>query len=376
MKNSRAFLVGLTALGLVLATPAMASAGPLSVPAPDPVVKSDQVVAPFNLDLTRTGVLVADGFTNMVGTLDADGSITPKITPAPGAAGIAVSRNGRTTAFTTTEGAGPGGITASGLNLWGPRGAKVYADTFAYEHAHNPDGHVAYGVENPSQCVTDTLTAAGLPVSYTGILDSHAYSVAEFGSKWVVADAGANALFVVDRRGKIRTLTVFPAQPATITAEMAAALGLDDCVVGTTYRFEAVPTDVEVGRDGWLYVTTLPGGPETPAAGARGALWKVSPWTGKAKRIAGGFLGATNLAVGLRGEIYVTEYFAGTVSDVTNGKKSHYLDLMNVVAIESDGRGSLWAGTTISLDPSAPQVPGTIVEIVNGTWQHKWSFRH
>lgn len=373
MKKSRALWAGFAALALVLATPTMASAGQKPKPAPDPVVKSSQVVAPFNLDLAGKKVYVADGFVGIVGTLSADGSIAPTANPAPGASGVELSRDGRTLAFTTTEGEME--ITGSGLNLWGPRGSKVYADTLAYETAKNPDQTIAYGVANPSACVSEALTAAGFPVSYTGLVDSHAYSVTQWGRKWVVADAGANALLTVDSRGNVGTLAVLPAQPTTITAAMATALGLPDCVVGVAYRFEAVPTDVEVGRDGMLYVTTLPGGPESPVLGARGALWRVNPWTGTATQIASGFLGATNLAIGQRGEIYVAEYFASTISVVKNGKKSHYLDLTNVVAVESGPGGSLWAGTTISLDPTAPQVPGTIVEIVNGKWHKKATLR-
>jgi hypothetical protein len=374
MKKIRSLVAGMAGLALVLASPVMASAGQKHPPAPDPEVRSTEVVAPFNLDLAGKRVYVADGFANVVGTLSKDGSIAPVATPAPGAAGVELSRDGRTLAFTTTEG-GAGAITESGLNLWGPRGSKVYADTLAYETAKNPDGAVAYGVKDPSACVSDALTAAGFPVSYTGVVDSHAYSVTQWGTRWIVADAGANALLSVDKRGTVRTLAVLPGQPATITADMAAAVGLPDCVVGVTYAFEAVPTDVEVGPGGMLYVTTLPGGPEIPAFGARGALWKVNPWSGKITKLADGFAGATNLALGKRGEIYVAEYFAGKITVVKHGKKAHYLDLANVVAVESGRDGSLWAGTTIALDPSAPQVPGTIVEIVKGAW-HKWSLRH
>jgi len=376
MKKSHVLVAGAAALGLVLSTPVVASAGPQR-PAPDldPVVRSEQVVAPFNLDIAGRKVYVADGFANVVGTLSKDGSINAIASPAAGASGVERSRDARTLAFTTTDG-GPGAITASGLNLWGPRGSKVYADTLAYETANNPDASVMYGVANPSPCVSDALTAAGLPVSYRGVVDSHAYSVTQWGKKWIVADAGANALLSIDKRGGIRTLAVLPAQPTTITAEMASNLGLPACVAGVTYRFEAVPTDVEVGRDGMLYVTTLPGGPESAVLGARGSLWKVNPWTGKVKRVASGFLGATNLAVGKRGEIYVAEYFASMISVVTKGKKKDFLQLTNVVAVESGRNGSLWAGTTISLDPSGPQVPGTIVEIVKGKGHKKASFRH
>ena len=52
------------------------------------------------------------------------------------------------------------------------------------------------------------------------------------------------------------------------------------CVVGEEYAFEPVPTDVEFGPDGWLYVSSLPGGPEDASLGARGAVFRVNPWTG------------------------------------------------------------------------------------------------
>ena len=37
------------------------------------------------------------------------------------------------------------------------------------------------------------------------------------------------------------------------------------------------------GPDGRLYVTSLPGGPEDPSLGARGAIFRVTPSTGSAK---------------------------------------------------------------------------------------------
>ena len=89
-------------------------------------VLTTAVGAPFNLDVTRGKVLVADG-------------------------------------------GGPGvPITASGLTITGPDGFKVTADTLAHENANNPDGKVFYGVRNPSQCVTDELNRIQLPVAYTG----------------------------------------------------------------------------------------------------------------------------------------------------------------------------------------------------------------
>ncbi|MCA0250685.1 MAG: ScyD/ScyE family protein [Actinobacteria bacterium] len=325
----------------------------------DPVVKSTAVVAPFNLEVFRGKVYVADGFANTVASLKKDGSLKTVVADAPGTSGIAHSKNGRYFAYTYTEG-GPEEITASGLKILGPRGKQVVADTLAYEKAKNPDKKLTYGPKSTDACVTDALGPA-----YPGHVDSHAYSVVAYGSSWIVADAGANALFKVNKRGKVSTLAVLPAHPAKITAEIAAALGLPDCTIGVTYRFEAVPTDVEIGKDGYLYVTTLPGGPETPAAGARGKLYRVNPRTGATKEIARGFAGATNLAIGSNGRIYVAEYFAGKISVVSKGKVKPYLALHNVVALEAVGN-TLWAGTTVNLDPTLPPVPGTIVKIVKG----------
>jgi hypothetical protein len=358
---------GLVGTGLLLVPPSTSSAKTI---APNPVVKSTALATPFNLAFTRHGVLVADGTQNLVGKLAASGSITPIATNQPGASGVGVGRDGRTMAFTTTV-TDPATFenSASGLNVWGVRGQRTFIDTLAYETANNPDSVNSYGVTNPSQCVTDALTAAHFPVSYTGQVDSHAYSVAAYGRGWVVADAGANALLSIGPRGAIRTLAVLPPQPAQITAEAATALGLPDCVVGVTYAFEPVPTDVEVGRDGWLYVTTLPGGPESAALGARGKLWRVNPWSGKATELAGGFLGATNLALGTHGRIYVAELFGGKISVVKGSTKKDFLTLPGVVGVETDTRGQLWATTLGNQDPPAP---GTIVKInTRHTWKGK-----
>ena len=358
-------LAALGAVALVLATPtAVASAHGRPAPTPNPVVQSDQLAAPFNLDLSFGKVYFADGGLNLVGFLGRGGTPVPIASDQPGASGVARSMDGRFLAFTTT-------VTneetfensASGLNIWGPLGSRVYADTHAFEVANNPDQVNHYGVANPSQCVTDALTAAGFPVSYTGQVDSHAYSVASVRNGWVVADAGANALWRISSTGTISTLAMLPPQPHTVTATEAAALGLPSCVVGVTYAFEPVPTDVEVGRDGSLYVTTLPGGPEGPELGARGALWRVDARTGHVTQVASGFLGATNLAIGSRGEIYVAELFGGKISKVDHGRVSTFVTLPGVVAVETARDGSVWAATLGNEDPPAP---GTVVQITKG----------
>lgn len=330
-------------------------------PKPDPrtTVLTTAVAAPFNLDVRGGRVLVADGGLGQVVRVAKDATVTPVVASAPGTSGVATSRHGRYLAYTTTVGGPPAGpITASGLTITGPKGYSVMADTLAYETAHNPDAGIHYGVTNPSTCVRDALTGVGLPVDYTGAIDSHAYSVAAYGKGWVVADAGANALLRVSNSGKISTLAVLPAQPATITAEAAKAFHLPDCVIGVSYAFESVPTDVEVGGDGFLYVTVLPGGPEDASLGARGKVYRVNPWNGKVKEIASGLVGATNLAVS-DGKIYVTEFFAGRVSRISHGRVSAFLDLPGAVSVEAGRKGVLYVGTGLAGPPSVVRVDTT-----------------
>lgn len=359
-KHSTFIAAGALSASLLLAVPGVAAAHPR--PAPDPVLKSSALAAPFNLEVVRHSVFVADGGLNLVGRLKSDGTIATLAADQPGASGIALSANRRRMAFTTTV-SNPETFenTASGLNIWSERGKRIYADTTAFETKWNPDKKYHYGVNNPSKCVSDALEAMHFPVSYSGHVDSHAYSVAAMHGGWVVADAGANALWLVTNGGRIKTLAVLPPQPFTFDAASVAALGLPNCFLGVTYAFEAVPTDVEVGRDGFLYVTTLPGGPESPALGARGKVYRVNPWTGRAKVVASGFLGATNLALGHNGSMYVAELFGGVITKVNNGRRSTFATLPGVVAVETGPDGSVWAGTL-----GSEAGPGTIVKFENG----------
>ena len=162
-----------------------------------------------------------------------------------------------------------------------------------------------------------------------------------------VADAGGNDLLKVDKApAHISTLAVLPPQPVTVTAQQAAALGAPDCLVGETYAFEPVPTDVEVGPGGRLWVTTLPGGPEDPSLGARGSLYSVGQG-GRSTRVATGFSGATNLALSGDGSAYVTELFGGKISKVnrSTGKVSTFKQLAE------RARRSRWRTTSCTPRP-------------------------
>jgi hypothetical protein len=149
----------------------------------------------------------------------------------------------------------------------------------------------------------------------------------------------------VDRNGNVKTVAVLPPQsPVIATAAAAETAGLPPCVVGATFVAEPVPTDVEVGHDGSLYVSTLPGGPEDSSLGARGSVYKVNPWTGTSTLIATGLLGAVNLALSPSGTIYVSELFGDQVSKIVNGSPVPVVSVPQPSALEWS-RGRLYVAT-------------------------------
>lgn len=275
------------------------------------------LIAPLQIAVDDGKVYVAQG-SGVVTVVDKRGS---RDIPAPGIDGIDV-HDGKVVYSTRAEGeATDDGFFATLQRLSRNGASTQVADLWAYEQKANPDQVNTYGFESiPADCAAQLPPPPDFPpATYTGVPDSNPFGVLIDDDKTYVADAGANAILEVSRSGRIRTVAVLPPQPATITAEAAAEAGFPECTVGLTYRFEPVPTDVEKGRDGKLLVTTLPGGPESPALGARGSVWSLNPRNGSLRQVATGFLGATNLAVGPKGDIYVSEIFGGKVSKVGPG---------------------------------------------------------
>jgi hypothetical protein len=354
MRSMRALAVGSAVAGLIIATPALASAsaGPTS---PPPKAWSTEAIAPFNLEVDGTRVLVADGAMETISSMQPDGSLATLVSGVPGAAGVAT--RGAWLAYTSTvtvaEGGPEGTNIQSGLNIRSPKGGTVYADTHQYEADHNPDAGVWYGPAD-HECMAGTQFGG-----HAAVVDSHAYSVASGNGGWYVADAGGNDILRVTDSGTISTVAVLPPQAVTIDQGMIEALGLDACMEGT-YTFEPVPTDVEVGPDGQLYVTTLTGGSE--AGFPAGQLWRIDPATGAAHLLAGGFSGATNLAIGKDGAIYIAELDGSGISVYRNGTVSPYAALPGALAVETGAGGTIWATTAGFLAGA----PSQIVSISNG----------
>lgn len=347
------FALGATgALALTAALPASASGTPTIK------VLSTRVLAPFQL-AASDHLYASDGFKSVVYRSSTSGLKVVAKGPKTGeVSGVAVGPNGDL-AYTTTD--YKTGKTA--LTIRSKSGKTVVANLSAYEKKYNPDAKVSYGIDNPTDCQKKAFKPLG-GASTKGIVDSHPYAVTSYwNDSWIVAEAGGNDLLRVTSDGRISTVAVLPPQPSTITKSAAKALGLPKCVVGAVYKFDPVPTDVEVAGDGSLAVSLLPGGPESPALGARGSVWKVDPNTGGSWKTAGGFLGATNLALDDKGRIYVAELFGSRISVIENDKVRKYVSLKNVVSLVWK-RGTLYAGTLAPTDDKGnPTGKGSLVAI-------------
>lgn len=216
-----------------------------------------------------------------------------------------------------------------------------------YEADHNPDAGTTYGFRDIDESCASQFPD-GTPPAYQGGIDSHPYATAAKGRTTYVADAGANAILAAKDR-EVSTVAVLPAIPVVITEDAATANDMPDCVVGLTYWLEPVPTDVEVGPDGMLYVSSLPGGPEDGSLGPLGSVFVVDPHTGETTTLASGFLGATGLAVAKNGDVYVAELFADRISLVPagGGDVEKFVGVRNPAALVV--RGSLLVATVNAL---------------------------
>lgn len=320
-------LVAVAAATLVLA-PAPAGA---HQDGPRPLV--DGLAGPLSIDVTPKGdVLVGQGFAGLISSVDRKGRVTDLVAE-PGASAVAVGPFGVVVYSVRTD----DGTSLLKLRMpWGT--TKLLADLGAYETKRNPDRNNRYGFESISpECAEQWPSEVFGPPQYTGLPDSNPYSLAVTHHGVYVADSGANAILWVDWDGRVRTAAVLPPQPITLPDD-PSALGLPACVAGLKYSFEPVPTDVELSPHG-AYATLLPGGPEDASLGARGSVVKVDLRTGRSRPVAGGFLGATGLAISPRGEIFVAEIFGGRVSKVTRSGPRTVAELEQPAALEwADGR--------------------------------------
>lgn len=295
--------------GAVMSSPAVAGGHGSSSPS-SPRTITEGLFTPLSLSVDDKGrALVSQNFLGELLRISPKGQRTTLVT-APGEEVGAVSNRGDTIYWATT-GQNPEAPSAKLFSQRKGKAAKQIADLRAYEESRNPDQGTTYGFRHLDPACEAQFPADN-PASYTGIVDSHPYATAASKDKVYVADAAMNAILSVKKHStRPRIVAVLPAIGTRVSAEALEAMGLPTCAAGEKYYFEFVPTDVEKGSDGWLYVTSLPGGPEDESLGARGAVYKINPHNGKVRRIAGGFVGAVDLALGPDGTIAVAELFGG-----------------------------------------------------------------
>jgi hypothetical protein len=309
------------------------------------------LAGPLQLAVAPNGtVYVAQDFAGVLTRIARNGTRTD-IATNPGGEIAGVDLGPRGSVYYTTTNGDPQAMTttATALNVLRHGASSQVSDLLGFEQANNPDQVNTYGFDPPlpDDCAAQWPTDQAGPPTYTGIVDSHPYAVAARGRHVYIAEAAGNDILDVSRKGHIRVVAVLPPQQIVATADIVAANHLPDCVTGLTYGFEPVPTDVEIGPGGMLYVTTLPGGPEDPSFGARGSVYRINPRTGAMTRLATGFSGATNLALGNHGQIFVSELFASKVSRVAAGGPAPLVDVTDPAGLEF-ARGKLYVGYDIN----------------------------
>lgn len=356
MRKKLSLLATAATAAVFLATGSAAGAapdGPSGRDAGDtaPVLLTGGLVGPLHVSAGRDGsVTVSESFAGRLTRVDSDGN-QDVLYEAPDWSVAGNDRRDDRTYFLESQGAGPHPAALAGhVRIIDDDGRqRTLGDFAALETEENSDGDTRYGFRDlPEGCEAEL--PANMPASYKGEVDSHPYGIAVTDETIYVADAGANSVVSVDTRsGETETVAVLPPRPYRITPEAAASNGLPDCVVGTTYDFESVPTDVVVGPHGWLYVTSLPGGPEDPALGARGAIFKVDPDGDEVELVADDIMTPTGLALGEDGELYVASLFGEGVLRVDPDSGDQTVVLAAGFAADVDLRGDTLFATVNAL---------------------------
>ena len=303
------------AAAAALALMATAVVAPASQAAPDNELATG-LITPLSLAVADDGtVYVSQNFAGMLTKITGEGTETV-YSASPGTEVGAVSVDGDSVSFATTSGPSEQNPTAKpGAHLWSLPAegeATKVANLWRHERLNNPDGGRTYGIVGLTNSCQSKLTGPARHLRpYKGIQESHPYASTTVGDTTYVADAAANAVFAVTG-STVATEAVLPPTKVTVNKAIREAFGLPKCTDGKTYKVEPVPTDIEVAPDGLLYVTTLPGGPEHPAMGNNGAVYKIDPADGAVTKRNGGLTTPVGLAFA-EDRAFVSMLFAGLI---------------------------------------------------------------
>ncbi len=241
------------------------------------------------------------------------------------------------------------------------RGNRLLARLDTVEASRNPDGDRTYGFYDlDDDCLAQI--PSDYPARYTGAAKSNPVAVATVGSTVYVADAFANAIFAIGRTGAVRVVAV-PPSPDVIVDELTAENnGLPECTIGHPYRLETVPTDIEVGPDGDLYVTTSSDlaleGRNARSGPGLGTVHRIDRATGAATPVLDGLHFVTGLGVDDNGDLYVAQLMSDTILRLRSGETQPELfKFRNEPGDVEVVRGHVWATVGVfSRDPADGRV--------------------
>jgi hypothetical protein len=211
-----------------------------------------------------------------------------------------------------------------GRVLWIKHHGRVrsIADIWAFERDVNPDADVG----NPA-------------------VDSNAVDVLFDRGRFVIADAGGNAIDRASFFGRVSNLTVFPNRLVPNPSG------------GPDIPMQAVPTSVVEGPDHQYYVSQLTGFP-FPPGGAN--VFRVDPRSGNPTEFAGGFTNIMDLAFGSDGTLYVLEISHSGLLSGADGA---------IFAVSRDG-----TKRPIELPPGTLTAPGGITVGRDGLYVSNQTF--
>ena len=159
------------------------------------------------------------------------------------------------------------------------------ANLFAYENAYNPDG-------------------------FQKESDPYGIAAGPDGNLWVT-EAGANDVFKIDpATGKLTLVAVFPGMFSPIPNPNRNGQMTTD----------PVPTGIDVGRDGNIYVGFLTGSPFLPGTSK---IVKITP-EGKVSNYATGLTMLTDVRFGPDGNLYALSFGEFTQKGLTDGSGKVY----------------------------------------------------
>jgi hypothetical protein len=297
------------------------------------------------------------GFSGAVSRLDRDGELERIVTGLPSTAHC----------DDESQGLGPSGVLASGRHevivqigspaIFDPNTPAVTAggDRFGRVLRARDDGRVRRVIADVT-----AIEAADDPDGEG--YDSNPVDVARRGGGFVVADAGANAVHVLDSRGRrVRTILI-PQDPCP---------GNPGNCFGDP-NLDSVPTGIAEGRHDTYYVSTLSGvvadftvtPPDVGFRPGNGKVFAVDAGTGEVTELATGLTTVIDVAYDRRNDVvYAAEFLTGAVwrIDTDSGERTRVDEpgeLVTPGGLAVDRHGDLY----VSVFAAAPGNAGQIVK--------------